>query len=110
MKHSSAVVLLAAIGALAQTSLAVAEPHYGKVVSKIEVAISGCYFFQLSGVDEADPVVPNSPWFAILTTQANAKEMYAVMLTVRTTGATLERVVTNGQTVCGHAQVSTIDM
>jgi hypothetical protein len=62
-----------------------------------------------TGVGEADPVVANSPWFAISTTQPNARELYALLLTARTSGAALDRVVTSGQIVCGHAQVTLID-
>ena len=83
--------------------------HYSKSVSLLEAAISDCYFFKLADVTESDPVTPNSPWFAILRTQANAKEMYTMLITARTTGTPLQRVITNGTIVCGHAQVSTID-
>jgi hypothetical protein len=86
-----------------------AVDHYSKSVSLLEAAISDCYYFKLTDVTESDPVTPNSPWFAILRTQANAKEMYTMLITARTTGTPLQRVITNGTTVCGHAQVSTID-
>jgi hypothetical protein len=32
-----------------------------------------------------------------------------LLIAARTTGMPLQRVITNGTTVCGHAQVSTID-
>lgn len=83
--------------------------HYSKTVSLLESAISDCYYFKLNDVAESDPVTPNSPWFAILRTQANAKEMYTMLLTARVTGTPLQRVITNGATVCSHAQVHTID-
>ena len=83
--------------------------HYSKSVSRLEAAISDCYFFKLADVAASDPVTPGSPWFAILRTQANAKEMYTMLITARTTGTPLQRVITNGTTVCGHAQVHTID-
>lgn len=86
-----------------------AVDHYSKSVALLEAAISDCYFFKLADVTESDPVTPNSPWFAILRTQNNAKEMYTMLMTARTTAAPLQRVITNGTTVCGHAQVSTID-
>jgi hypothetical protein len=88
---------------------AAATDHYSRTVSLLEAAISDCYFFKLADVAESDAVTPNSPWFAILRTQANAKEMYTMLITARTTGTPLQRVITNGTTVCGHAQVSTID-
>jgi hypothetical protein len=83
--------------------------HLGKTISVLEVAMSDCYFFQLAGVYEADPSVPNSPWFAIHKTQANAKEMYALLLSLRSTGGMLSRVATTSDVVCGHAQVATLD-
>jgi hypothetical protein len=98
-----------AIAALVCSNAAVAAAHYSKTVSQLEMAISDCYFFQLTGVGESDPVTPNSPWFAILVTQSNAKEMLTLLIAARTAGMPLQRVMTNGQTVCGHAQVSTID-
>ena len=103
------LVAIAAIAAISWCSVAGATEHYQKGVQVIQTGISDCYFFQLTGVTESDPVTPNSPWFAILRTQANGKEMYATLMTAKTTGTNLARVITNGATVCGHAQVSQID-
>ncbi len=83
--------------------------HVNKVISLLEVPASTCVFFQLEGVTEADPVVPNSPWFAIDMEQTNGRALYAVLLSARTTGSPLARVLTNGQVVCGQSQVLTID-
>jgi len=100
---------VACVFSLVAVSPAIAGPHYSKTVSVVEIAVSNCYFFKLTGVAEADPVVANSPWFAIAKTHPNAKELYALLLSVRSSGSTLERVVTTGAVVCGHAEVSTID-
>ena len=86
-----------------------AEPHYSKAVEILESTISECYFFRLAGVSQSDPVTPNSPWFAIHKDQAQAKDMVALLITARVTGMNLQRVVTNGSVVCGHAQVQLID-
>jgi hypothetical protein len=84
--------------------------HYGKTIQKIEVAQASCHYFILNGVSEADPVVPNSPWFAIPTSHAHAKELYTMLLTARASGMALDRVKTTGNVVCGHAEVSLIDL
>jgi len=110
MKHKAPLMIASAVLSFVMPNFADAMvTHTGKTVSLLEIAISGCYFFQLSDVGEADPVAPNSPWFAISTTQANAKEMYALLVIARTNGTSINRVLTNGQTACGHAQVLTID-
>jgi hypothetical protein len=54
-----------------------------------------CAFFSLSGVAQADPVLPGQPWIAIRQSQNGFKEIYAMLLaaihsgvpiTVATTG------------------------
>ena len=87
-----------------------ATEHYHKEVAVLELAYSDCYFFKLGGVTEADSSVPNSPWFAIQKNQPNAKEMYAILMSLRLAGGTLARVVTTDNVVCGHAQVGTLDL
>ena len=85
--------------------------YTSKEVTLLELNTSGCHFFQISGVAQADPAVPNSPWFAIpITAGNNAKEMLAVILTARATGTPLNRVVANGNIACGAAEVGTIDL
>lgn len=84
--------------------------HYDKSISFLEVADSPCIVFQLNGVTQANPVVPNGVWFGIDKNQGNAKEMYALLLTVRVSGTSLYRVLTNGDVVCGVAKVLTIDL
>ena len=84
--------------------------HFNKTISLLEVADSNCIFFQLSGVTEANPVKPNGAWFAIERNQGNAKEMYALLLSVRLSGNTLARVLTTGTLACGEATVGTIDL
>ena len=105
--------VIAAVAAGVLTSLvsqpASAESHYSKTVEMIESTISDCYFFKLIGVAQSDPVTPNSPWFAIHREQAQAKEMLAILMTARTSGMILQRVMTNGAVACGHAQVHVID-
>ena len=84
--------------------------HYNKTVSLLEVADSPCIFFQLTGVTQANAVVPNSAWFAIDKNQGNAKQMYAILLSARMSGTSLTRVFTVGDLACGQAKVFTIDL
>jgi hypothetical protein len=70
-----------------------------------------CYYFTLSGVAQADPSVPNNPWFAISTnSNVSAKEEFALILTARVTGTPVSAVVTTGAADpdCGNAKVSSI--
>jgi hypothetical protein len=67
-----------------------------------------CVFFQLSGVNEADPVIPGNPWFAVAKSHTGYKEIFAALLIARTTGRTLVHVATNGTTACGHAAVASV--
>jgi hypothetical protein len=90
---------------------ATAVQHHDKTVSLLETdAVNSCFFFQLSGVLEANPIVPNGIWFAVDKNGTNAKEMYAILLSARLTGNALTRVLTNGEVVCGQAKVVTIDL
>jgi hypothetical protein len=63
-------------------------------------------FFQLSGVSEADPAAPNV-WFAVPKTHAGFKEIVAMLLAARMSGA-LVSVSTTGAVACGHAAVSAV--
>ncbi|MEO8016932.1 MAG: hypothetical protein ABI769_03885 [Pseudomonadota bacterium] len=110
MKSKFAAIATGAVFALLQANSVFAQDqHYNKSISMVEVPMGSCYFFQLTGVTESDPQFPGIPWFAISNTQANAKEMYAMLLTVRANGGTLQRVLTSGATACGAPQVLTID-
>ena len=80
-------------------------------VTVVELNTTGCHFFKISGVTQADPVVPNSPWFAIpVTAGSNAKELLALVMTARITGTPLSRVVANGNIACGAAELGTVDL
>jgi hypothetical protein len=104
-------LLFAALGAFVGigTQSAVAAEHFAKRISVLEVSTAGCYFFQLEGVTQADPAIPNNVWFGIPTGQANAKEMYALLMAVRLNDGALSRVLTTGGAACGAAQIQTID-
>jgi hypothetical protein len=59
-----------------------------------------CFYFTLSGISQADPIVPNNPWFAVSRSQYGANPAYAMLLSAKATGASV-RVTTTGITICG---------
>lgn len=106
----AATLAISYVAGMSSANASLAE-HYDKTVSLLEVdAVSSCIFFQLTGVTEANPVVANGVWFAIDKNQSNAKEMYAILLSVKMAGSSVRRVLTNGDVACGQARVLTIDL
>jgi hypothetical protein len=110
------------IATLVLTALLFVGPHasaatYTNVTVTQVLTIAGqsgaslCYYFTLAGVTQADPSVPNNPWFAI-STNANigAKEQFSLILTARVTGTPVGAVVTTGAADpdCGNAKVNSI--
>jgi len=70
----------------------------------------GCAFFILNGVNQSDPITPNSPWFAVSKDHVGFKEIVATLLMARATGVPLQHVATTGAMVCGHAEVSSLSI
>jgi hypothetical protein len=68
-----------------------------------------CTLFQLVGVAQADPVAPNSPWFALESTAPGYKEMVATLLAAKAAGRNIQ-VLTAGtvSATCGHPTVAVI--
>src|SRR5689334_10571203 len=89
--------------------LAFGAIHDGQVSILFPPDTRECTFFQLSGVTEADPVVPGNPWFAVPKTHLGYKEIFVVLLTARSNGRTIT-VQTDGTTACGHAAVLFVTM
>jgi hypothetical protein len=79
-----------------------ASQQYQATVAQIEPPNYNldCFWFQLSGVAQADPVVPNSPWFAIPRTQTGYNELIATLLAAKLSGSTVE-VATTGAVAGG---------
>jgi hypothetical protein len=59
-----------------------------------------CVWFSLVGVAQADPILPNNPWFGLPRTQIGYSEMFAVLLAAKMSGSTLY-VVTTGAAAGG---------
>ena len=72
------------------TGAALGSQNYTATVGQVQWALTDtCFFFSLVGVAVADPVVPNSPWFGIPLAQTGFSQAYALMLSAKTTGATV---------------------
>jgi hypothetical protein len=78
--------------------LALASQLYTTTITKLQPPSNGqdCVFFELSGVSQADPVVPNNPWFALPRTQTGFEEVYAALLSAKVSGATIQVQTTGG--------------
>jgi hypothetical protein len=64
-----------------------------------------CIFFTLRDVDEADPAIPGSPWFAIPASQNGFLEMYNLLLRSKVDGLQIG-VVTSGAPAPGCTAIS----
>ena len=59
----------------------------------------------LTGVSQADPVVPNSGWFAINATAPGVQAAFAALLAAKVSG-TAVHIQTDGTTSCGLSTAS----
>jgi len=86
---------------LIESSNSMAADYYAKGIVAIETPSQAhnCLYFMLRDVTQADPVVPNNPWFAVPATQNGYKEMYAMLLTAWVTGKSVSARTTG--TVAG---------
>jgi hypothetical protein len=89
-------------------AIGLATQHSGRQVVQLHSPDTReCTFFMLTGVAEADPVLPGNPWFAVPKTHVGYKEIVSFLMTARITGESLT-VYTAGTTACGHATVSAV--
>jgi hypothetical protein len=86
--------------------LAGADSHRNATVELLQSATvnsfapSGCFYFTLNGISQADPVVPGSPWFAVNRSTPASGDVYATILAAKLSGSRVW-IVTNGTTGCG---------
>ncbi|GAA6166899.1 hypothetical protein NBRC116591_07090 [Sessilibacter corallicola] len=66
-----------------------------------------CTFFQLEGVTEASPAVPNEPWFSVNINHDGHEVIVSILLTALTSGKKVD-VITTGDVDCGFTQVSSV--
>ena len=68
-----------------------------------------CTFFQLKGVNQADPITPSNGWFSVpLDTNGRHDVIVSMLLTAFTTTKPIN-VATTGSKQCGHAEVANIN-
>ena len=96
---------------IAGLNVAQAAQYYGKTVGKLQGFYddADCFYFQLNGVSEADPVKPGDAWFAVSRTQYGAKDAYAMLLAAKISGKTVN-VSTRGTLTCNYAGIAEITM
>lgn len=68
-----------------------------------------CTLFQLIGVNQADPAIPEAPWFAIRQNNPGYKEMLSMIMSAKLTYR-LVSVSTSGNIACDHADVSVVHL
>jgi hypothetical protein len=101
MKSSRIWIGLAGCAGILLASVVDAQ-QYIATVAYLEPPASnqGCVWFTLAGVPQADPALPNSPWFAIPTSQLGYSELYAALLSAKVAGNQVQ-VVTTGAVAGG---------
>jgi hypothetical protein len=89
---------------------AIAEEHSDKKIGTIRSPDGRpCILFQLIGVSQADPAIPEVPWFAIRQNNPGYKEMLSMIMSAKLTDK-LVSVSTSGSIACDHADVSVIHL
>lgn len=100
--------ILLALLALACVTPAHAEATYNNARVNVTVppwaASPTCFYFQLVGVTQADPVVPGAN-FAISQADPGYQETYA-LLAIAAANKLPVNVQTTGRVVCGMAQIA----
>ncbi|SRR5258706_10278177 len=87
--------------------------NYTSTIESMQWDHVSCLFFRLTNVTQADPINPNSPWFAIPGTLADYAQVYALLLSAKVAGSTVN-VITTGSAAggaCGvYAGVSVVTL
>lgn len=92
-----------------------ASQQYTSTVSVVQSPNynANCFYFQLTGVSQADPINPNDPWFGVPSTQNGYNEIVSMVIAAHISGSTVE-VVTTGAAAgggCGsYAQIAWINL
>lgn len=86
--------------ALLMTLMNIAAPAFavGQLDKQLQFVIADtrpCVFFTLQGVQQADPVNPNQPWFALPTSHPMFQQILAMLLTAKMSQAHID-VYTTG--------------
>jgi hypothetical protein len=98
------VLIISCVAMTAVCHPASADTFTGQVQGLATPDSRPCVFFSIAGVTQADPVRPGSPWVVVRQSQNGFKELYALLLAAKHTGAPVT-VTTNGTAVAecdGH--------
>lgn len=82
--------------------------HYGKTVGNIQVdSTSGCLYFTLNDVAEADPIKPSSEWFTVGPNSVGHQQTLSILMLAYASGATV-KATTTGSLACGYAELDVL--
>lgn len=89
--------------AVVALSMIFASPVFavGQLDKQLQFVIADtrpCVFFTLNGVQQADPINPNQPWFALPTSHPMFQQILAMLLTAKSSQAHID-VYTTGATI-----------
>lgn len=77
---------------------ALAQTSYNNItITLVQSPTPGgdCLYFELSGITQADPIVPNNAWFAIPSSQNGYNGIYAMVIAAKLAAAPIS-VTTTG--------------
>jgi hypothetical protein len=98
-------ILMAAIAGMLFFDQVALSAQYTSTVYQVQAPNFNrdCLYFTLSGITQADPINPNSPWFAVPRTQIGYSELYAMLLAAKLSGASISAGTTGAVAggVCG---------
>ena len=83
-------------------SVDAATSRANQTVAATQIDTRSCFFFNLSGVSEAGPVVAGATWFSLPISDPNYQVKVATILSAKLAGKTIS-VITDGSVSCGYA-------
>ena len=103
LRSALAWLASAMLGAIAATPALADATYTSKTIAEIQPPQVGhdCIYFRLDGVAQADPAVPNGPYFAMPRTHIGFKEIYPLLLAAYLNGTPVS-VRTSGAAVGGE--------
>lgn len=101
------MILIGLMGLSLSHPVQATTTHSG-TVDKFQWTISNsCFYFSLVGIAVADPVIPNSPYYAIPLAGTGFAQAYALLLSAKVAASTVNVVSTGGWAggTCGGTAV-----
>jgi hypothetical protein len=101
------VILIGLMGLSVSRPVQASTTHSGTVDKFQWAIVNSCFYFSMVGVPIADPVIPNSPYYAIPLAGTGFAQAYALLLSAKVAGSTVNVVSTGGWAggTCGGAAV-----